>query len=122
MRRILLVAIAAALLLIMPTLGKTENASHDGNYLLRSCQITVRMLNDPHSRLDIYESWRDGRCRGLVEGVSDASPEVCADESVTLQQEYRVVLKFLEDHPEKLNMRDSALVRDALAQAFPCKR
>jgi len=104
-------------LLTMPV--RAQNTT-DGNYLLGSCQITVRVMENPDTTLDKYAAWRDGYCRGIVEGVGAASPLICPAEGVTLGQEIRVVSKFLQDHPEKLNLRGTKLAEESLAQAFPC--
>jgi hypothetical protein len=102
--------------------GRAQTFTPDGNYLLGACQITIRVADDPKTHLDIYEAWRDGYCRGIIEGVTSASPLVCPTGGVTFGQEVRVVLKFLQDHPEKLHLSGAQLVQDALAQAFPCSK
>ena len=102
-----------------PSITHAQNVG-DGNYLLGSCQITVRVTDDPNVRLDKYQAWRDGYCRGIVEGVTEVSAIVCPNADVTFVQEIRVVSKFLNDHPEKLHHRGTKLVQEALAQAFPC--
>jgi Rap1a immunity proteins len=94
----------------------------DGNFLLGSCQISLRVMDNPSTTEDVYEAWRDGLCAGLVSGVADVSPLVCAAESVTHGQEVRVVVRFLQDHPERLNLHATRLVEAALAQAFPCSK
>jgi hypothetical protein len=94
----------------------------DGNFLLGSCQISLRVMDNPSIRVDVYEAWRDGMCLGLIAGVAEASPLVCYANGVTNGQSLRVVVKFLQDHPEKLNERDTTLIREALAQAFPCSK
>jgi hypothetical protein len=91
-----------------------------GNWLLVSCQVSVRSMDDTASRGNTLDSYREGFCNGLVEGVSDASSKVCRKEEVTNGQELRVVLKYLQDHPEELHLRNSALVEKALVKAFPC--
>src|ERR1035438_8340779 len=90
----------------------------DGNYLLGSCGISARH-DDGKNYGDNLELYRDGVCLGLVRGVSDISRRVCAPHGSTVMQEIRVVVKFLQDHPEKLNLRDTDLIETALAQAFP---
>ena len=92
-----------------------------GNWLLVSCQLTVRHMDDTSGHEDIYESDRNGVCSGLVEGVSDISPKVCPPEHTSYGQEARVVVKYLQDHPEELNLRDTVLVERALERAFPCR-
>jgi hypothetical protein len=101
--------------------ARAQNTT-DGNYLLGSCQITIRLVDNPNAKQDVYEAWRNGICQGVVQGVGETSNLVCPAEHVTIGQEVRVVLKFLQDHPEKLNLRGTKLVEEALAQAFPCSK
>jgi hypothetical protein len=94
-----------------------------GSYLLGSCQITVSVTDNPNNTLSPYEAWRDGYCRGIIEGINAGatlSSRLCSPDGVTYSQEVRVVVKFLQDHPEKLNQRGTKLVFEALTQAFPC--
>jgi len=91
-----------------------------GNWLLVSCQATLKQSDDPSSHPNLYEAYRDGFCRGIVEGVSNASPKVCPPENSTYGQQVRVVVKYMQDHPEELHMRNTTLLEKALAKAFPC--
>ena len=100
--------------------SRAQSSTNDGNYLLDSCRITIQHMDgtEPQSAFD---SFRDGTCMGIVSGVSFSSPKVCPTEGVKLRQSIRVVYKYLQDHPERLNLRDAQLVEEALAHAFPCK-
>jgi hypothetical protein len=93
-----------------------------GNWLLTSCQFSAKSIDDPNFNENGLEDFRDGYCRGLVQGVSDASPRVCPGENVTHGQQVRVVVKYLQDHPEELDKLGSTLVDKALAKGFPCKK
>lgn len=90
-----------------------------GAWLQESCQITVKAADDRTFHENDLESFRDGFCRGMIEGVSSVSPQVCLD-SRSLVQDVRIVLEYLQDHPEELNQRNTALVDKALSRAFPC--
>ena len=60
---------------------------------------------------------RFGECASQrVERVADVS----TGEGVTFSQMERVVVKFLQDNPKKLNLNQSTLVVKALSKAFPC--
>jgi hypothetical protein len=63
-----------------------------------------------------------GYCHGMVQGVIYFSTSDCAPEGVSIKQDLRVVVKYLEDHPEKLHLHAAQLVMEALAKAFPCKK
>ena len=95
--------------------------SQDGNDLLPRCQQSVESFERPTWK-DAHESFNGGFCLGLVKGVWYASANVCTGEGVTFSQLQRVVLKFLQDNPEKLNLADSYLVEMALSKAFPCPK
>ena len=90
-----------------------------GTWLLGSCQITVKATDDRTFQENDLESFRDGFCRGMIEGVSKASPRVCLDD-LTYAQQARIVLKYLQDHPEEIHQRNAILVDKALSKAFPC--
>jgi hypothetical protein len=45
---------------------------------------------------------------------------VCSPENISILQMARVILKWLQNHPERLHEAESLLVRDALESAFPC--
>jgi hypothetical protein len=79
-------------------------------------------MDDHNYSENNFEAFRDGYCIGLVNGVTNASPQVCPDEAVTTGQTVRVVLKYLEDHPEELHLNNAVLAEKALAKAFPCPK
>src|SRR5271157_3443922 len=114
------------LLLFAFPVGSGSNPSLDeeltGSWLLVSCELTVRSDDGETFHEDSFQAYRDGFCRGMVDGVADASPKVCVPPDSTYGQYHRVVLKYLQDHPEALHLRHSELVEKALAKAFPCRR
>jgi hypothetical protein len=93
----------------------------DGNYLLRSCAVAVRLIDNPDQHETAEDAWRYGLCTGLVTGIMYASSTVCVAPGVTTGQGIRVVDKYLREHPERLNVANVRLIDDALSQAFPCK-
>lgn len=99
-----------------------QNDAVTGNGLLGSCQIHVKSMENRAYNETPFEAYRDGYCSGLVAGVSSASPRVCPDAGVTIGQQIRVVLKYLQDHPEELHLDDAVLVDRALTKAFPCPK
>jgi len=59
---------------------------------------------------------------GYVSGVVDTGDDVlfCTSNGVTLGQCVAVVMKYLENNPEKWNLAAPALVIGAMQQTFPC--
>ena len=93
-----------------------------GNWLIASCQLSAKSIEIEHVSDNPFEAFRDGYCSGLVQGIAETSPNVCPGDHVTNEQTIRVVLKYLQDHPEELNRKSNRLVEEALSKAFPCKR
>ncbi len=61
----------------------------------------------------------------MVRGVLDMtrltpSLEVCGTAEVTVIQAVRVVVTYLNDHPEERDEADTTLTLRALQRAFPC--
>jgi Rap1a immunity proteins len=101
--------------------GTAQDVS-TGNWLLTTCQIAAKSIDDPNVEQTHFEAFRDGYCKGIVQGIAYASAQVCPAGNVTLGQEVRVVTKYLQDHPEELNQQSTRLVDKALAKAFPCPK
>src|SRR5258705_9065593 len=72
----------------------------DGNELLPMCKATLTYLSDNHGPQG--DEFSQGYCPGLVTGVSETSDDVCSL-GVPSVQMVRVVVKYLEDHPDRLN-------------------
>ena len=82
-----------------------------GNDLSRTCgHFLVK---------DNSATFNDGVCFGYVVGVT-ALIDDCEGRNVTYGQELRVVLKYMDDHPEQLDQQSTVIIRRALLAAFPC--
>jgi len=67
-------------------------------------------------------SMRAGFCAGLVEGIGFAGVGICFPNGVTNGQIIRVVVKYIDDRPARLNEDFRALALEALRAAWPCKK
>jgi hypothetical protein len=69
-----------------------------------------------------------GYIQGFLEGhmalavVSGVSPTYCCPQNVDFGQVRRIVVKFLNENPDKTHLFISALVEKALIDAFPCPK
>jgi hypothetical protein len=90
------------------------NFAHSGNDFLRICDSTQPV------------AYIDGACMGYVQGVVEGAdilvkqPLFCPGPDVTLGQRYRIIVKFLKEHPEKTDQQTRYLVVEAMKVAFPC--
>ena len=62
------------------------------------------------------------QCAGLIEGIAFAASGICPPASATKGQAIRVVVKYIDDRPERQNEDFRALAREALRAAWPCKK
>jgi hypothetical protein len=64
-----------------------------------------------------------GLCMGIVSGVVSTlqTSTICAPPGVTNFQAIRVIVKYIDDRPEKLHQQFFALAIEALRAAWPCK-
>ena len=98
----------------------------DGNELLSKCNKSIRFAKD---------TFDAGYCVGIVQGVMGATSyfnEVliglggkktffCVpSRSVIVLQSIRIIVKYLNENPERLHMSETLLIGMALGEAFPC--
>jgi|SRR5882672_6784813 len=108
--------------------GEGLNFSETGNDFLRVCDIK-----------ESNPTVTDGVCIGYVNGVLEGfnmamrlgqvarhatittGSFFCLPSESTMGQKYRVVVKYMNDHPEKTHNPTELLILDAVTEAFPCK-
>ena len=100
-----------------------------------SAQTTAHELQEQCSQKS--PGYAAGFCHGFIEavldmndlhlltarlnGVQSGSP-MCIPDGVKMGQIVKIVMKFLDDHPEQLHLRARNIVLDSVAFAFPCKK
>lgn len=108
--------------------------------LLKACKNAISVFEHRASNIDIIEvSMGSSFCVGYIRGVSDTTKisyfgimgkngdlvapfhYFCTPNEVGTEQEIRIVIKYLENHPEKLNQPMLYIIINALSAAFPCK-
>jgi hypothetical protein len=99
----------------------------DGNELIKECSEAVRGADG----LQINSHYDAGYCLGLTQGVrqtmrllnEDIPPDLrtCFPDGITNGQGMRIVLKYLQDHPARLQEQAVYLVFLAYKTAYPCK-
>lgn len=90
-----------------------------GQGLLTACTTTTS-----DSAGDLVAATLDyGACMGFIKAVSQTlilASQLCQPEEITFGQAQKIVVKYLNDHPERLHIASAWLVREALLGAFPC--
>jgi Ssp1 endopeptidase immunity protein Rap1a len=108
----------------------------DGNQLLRACALAMHLIDSPQAEIQALEKPQQaleaGYCLGLLRGLAnmnmvwqdhtkDTSMFFCLPTESTTGQWMRVVVKYLQEHPERLHEDDITLARLAFTSAFPCQ-
>ena len=113
MKTIKTLAICAAALLA------TEASAMSGNELKDNADAYVRVSQGAHYLPDVSNA---GIFSGYVQAIAKSSVSFtfCLSKDVTNGQIYAIVVKYLNDNPEKWNIHPANLIQDAMTQAFPC--
>jgi len=142
--------LATTICVLLSASATAENyPAADGNELLHGCSVALRDKASIDPVDNFKNAYCLGLVKGIVDTGSfyeailacDSRPikaGLCSpqnigphthlpeffclpDNSIPVGQGVRVVVKYLNDHPEKLNKKDSLLVIEALSNVFPCK-
>jgi len=73
------------------------------------------------TRVDI--AFAAGFCMGIVEGALWSLPrtDFCLPKDATTGQGLKVLVKYIDDHPEELHERTALLATRAFVKAWPCR-
>lgn len=103
-------------------------AMADGNVLLHHCQSALQDLDGNDKNGPDYS---EGYCTGVISGVmalqgltnpSLPKTQTCMPKpAIQVGQAARIVVKYMTENPDKLNLDDGVLVLIALQRAYPCK-
>lgn len=138
-----LISLVMLLQLLLPMTCGSEAAAQEpaastqqmGNDFLRECTEALRFI-DGDRTLTAGESEYSTHCMGYLLGfyegyeakaaadkVQGDAPhrEVCLPENLAADQMVRVVVKYLREHPERLQQPANLLVVQSFYATFPCK-
>jgi len=98
-----------------------------GAELVQKCRSVKILENDDKNKWSMINLQA---CGSYIEGVVDTISAVkikhptdvffCVPEKATEEQFARVIVKYGDDHPEKLHLSAVVFVVNALSSAFPC--
>jgi hypothetical protein len=107
-------------LLILTTPAFADEDRHSGNSIFDGCNTDPDVFN----RADIVTKSLAFECLGAIQGVmfmGIANREICPPDNFTGNQERKIVVKYMSDHPDKLNLPYPELILTALRNAWPCQ-
>ena len=91
------------------------------NYVLPGCR-TYALMAPSGGRYSSGTALRIGLCYGYLQAIADlAANIVCFPPDATIHQAAAVVVRYLDNRPERWNERFDALALEALRSEWPCK-
>ncbi|BCG88271.1 hypothetical protein MesoLj113c_43810 [Mesorhizobium sp. 113-3-9] len=122
-----------AVTLILASSGASK--ATEGTQLLEACRELVAGIHSDNQTEDgiiVPSTFTSGLCMGsmqMLKGLSQLSFQgesrpalaLCVPTEVRTTQYARIVVKYLDAHPEELHQDGSYLAYIALNSAFPCK-
>ncbi|MGC9323879.1 MAG: Rap1a/Tai family immunity protein [Desulfomonilia bacterium] len=114
-----------AVLMILVMWAAPSFAGLTGDELLQECSGALSS-GDP-------KDLEDSACMDYIAGFLDSYAVVTSSypnaalfclpkEGISDHQTIRIVVKWLEEHPEKLHLNAGKLITEALQDAFPCPK
>jgi hypothetical protein len=101
------------------TAAAAEEDIGSANHILPGCKQFIERTGLPSPP----EALNEGVCIGAVQAIAFIHKQ-CADipSGVTTGQLIRVVIRYIEARPKRMNETFAALVAEALVDAWPCRK
>jgi hypothetical protein len=100
-----------------------------GNFILPICKSAIRVENNNYMAPNGYslptpeQNTNTSYCMGFVSSAADVAIALkltCVPPTSIYEQYTRVFVKYLDNHPDKLNLAAADLVAESLKAAYPC--
>jgi len=134
MRYIKWMIIITSLFTVCHSVHGSEKEGYKGSDLLNFCNDAIDVANNKfHAEEDKVFAY--GWCMGFVIGIRETNNTFhslyrsnsnkflgfCEAGDVSNGQMVRILVKYLNDNPEKLHLYPGALAIEAFSNAFPCR-
>src|SRR5438132_1017729 len=137
MKTLCSIAVVGLVLLLLAVACAEAEWKWDGNRLLEACRDGIRHADagwpDAGWLGSAAVTYNAGYCTGFLVGLLQMHGALESDSGSTLRplfcvpeqglhviQATRIVLHYLETHPERLHLTQRVLVIEAFRDAFPC--
>jgi hypothetical protein len=124
MMRPLLLGVVVAALVAQPVDAQQPD-TNSANYLLPACK---NFLATADSRPTYTSAFYQGVCVGAVDTLHllirilpETTFRSCPPAQVTTGQELRVIIAYIEAHPQRMHENFRILAIEAMREAWPCK-
>lgn len=86
------------------------------NHVMAGCR------NYLAARFSVDTALPIGVCIGEVTAIADISPKVCPPSKSTNDQAIRIVVLYIDQHPDRMHLPFSLLAEEGLVRAWRCKK
>jgi hypothetical protein len=117
MFRYLRSVVLVAAMMICNGVAFADQDLNSASFLMSGCR---GFLEPDYTQINLAESLEAGTCNGIVQGLLYAALFVCAPKDTTSEQAVRVVVKYIDDRPARLNENFKLLALEALRATWPC--
>jgi hypothetical protein len=114
-----IVLIAAVVMMNCGFVFADSNSGSANNYM-PGCRAHIAMVDNKPYDTSLF--FNQGCCMGTIQGILSVLMNICAPPRVTQTQMIRVVVKYIDDRPARLNENFNDLTVEALVAAWPCKK
>jgi hypothetical protein len=110
----------AAAAFIQFSMAEKAVADATGNTFLQTC-IRYVETPDEYAPKNQVEAFNQGFCAGSISATFNLTNKSCAPRGkITQGQAARVVVAYMQRHPELLHKEISWLAEEAFSEAWPC--
>ncbi|MFC7553470.1 Rap1a/Tai family immunity protein [Pseudoroseomonas wenyumeiae] len=95
------------------SLASAQGNPNSANFLLSGC----RDIQNP----DSDASYKEGFCSGAIWALAHSLPGVCTPQGVAIPQVGAVVVRYIEQAPQRWHENFMALASEALRKTWPCR-
>jgi hypothetical protein len=122
MKKLTLLLIATFLFAVFPAIAAADHYS-DGKLLQKNCSEAIKMFDSLEA-----DTFQAGSCLGYIRAANDmyeimvnnANRTICIPSGLSVKHLVMVVVKYLNENPEKSQNVASASVYEAFQEYFPC--
>jgi hypothetical protein len=88
--------------------------SESVNWMLPGCRVAFNgeVESNPY---------RAGMCVGTIEGIIYKSQDLCIPTGVNVRQAFAVVMRYIDQRPERWHQSFKAIANEALVTVWPCR-
>jgi hypothetical protein len=114
-----------AALALTVTVASAQEDFKSANVVLPGCKIYIDLLEGRDPKLTMPIAIAAGYCAAVLDVLVSSSaldPAMCLNPNIENGQAIRVFVRYIEARPQRMHERFLVLAREALRDAWPCRK